>query len=328
MKAARLVGPHRFEFEDVEMPTPKDGEALVKMEYFSVCGSDLRAYDRTLPEEQYPLNPGAPCHENVGIVQESRDPSLKPGQRVIALQSGGLLEYAAVRARNLVPVPDSDFDPAMWVLCQPVGTVLYAVQQIGTLLGARVVIFGQGPIGLSFTDLIVRGGARQVIVVDLLDYRLDTARKLGATHTINASRENVLERINEITGGKMADIAVDAVGRAEVAHNVFQALRMQGTALIFGIAHDEDVFEFNWTAMTRQAASHHRHEQRPLRRHARHRRHHRRPREPGPPFRRPPPHPPHGLGRSRPRLRDLLGQARELPEGRDEHVAGLSPLCR
>ena len=48
-------------------------------------------YDRTLPEEQYPLAPGAPCHENVGIVQESRDPSLKPGQRVIALQSGGLL---------------------------------------------------------------------------------------------------------------------------------------------------------------------------------------------------------------------------------------------
>jgi len=250
MKAARLVGPRRFAFEDVDMPSPKDGEALVKMEYFSVCGSDLRFYDRTLPEEQYPLAPGAPCHENVGIVQESRDPNLKPGQRVIALQAGGLLEYAAVRTRNLVPVPDIGLDPALWVLCQPVGTVLYSVQQIGTILGKRAVIFGQGPIGLSFTQLIAAGGARQVIAVDLLDYRLDMARKLGATHTLNPTRDNVIEAITEITGGNMADVAVEAVGRPETCHQVFEALRMQGTAIIFGIAHDEDVFEFNWTAMT------------------------------------------------------------------------------
>jgi 2-desacetyl-2-hydroxyethyl bacteriochlorophyllide A dehydrogenase len=250
MKAARLVAPHHFEYEEVDMPSLKDGEALVKMEYYSVCGSDLRSYDRTLPEAQYPLAPGAPCHENVGIVQESRDPNLKPGQRVIALQSGGLLEYAAVRARNLVPVPDANIDPATWVLCQPVGTVLYSVQQIGAILGKRVVIFGQGPIGLSFTDLIARGGARQVITVDLLDYRLDVSRKLGATHTINPNRDDVIEAIKEITGGQMADVAVEAVGRPETAHQVFEALRMQGTAIIFGLSHDEDEFQFNWTAMT------------------------------------------------------------------------------
>ena len=250
MKAARLVGPRQFVFEDVEMPSIKDGEALVKMEYFSVCGSDLRFYDRVLPEEQYPLNPGAPCHENVGTVVESRDANLKPGQRVIALQAGGMLEYAAVRSRNLVPVPDSDTDPALWVLCQPVGTVLYAVQEIGTILGKTVVIYGQGPIGLSFTDFIARGGARKVIAVDLLDYRLETSKKLGATHTINASRTNPVEAIQEITGGHMADIAVEAVGRPETCHRVFESLRMRGTAVIFGIAHDEDVFEFDWNAMT------------------------------------------------------------------------------
>lgn len=250
MKAARLVGPRRFEFEDVDMPALKDGEALVKMEYFSACGSDLRFYDRTLPEEQYPLAPGAPCHENVGIVQESRDPSLKPGQRVIALQAGGLIEYAAVRARNLVPVPESDVDPALWVLCQPVGTVLYAVQQIGSILGKRVAVFGQGPIGLSFTDLLARGGARQVIVADKHDYRLETSRKLGATHTINVTRDNPIEAIQEITGGQMVDVAIEAVGRPETCHQVFEALRMQGTAIIFGIAHDEDTFEYGWTAMT------------------------------------------------------------------------------
>jgi threonine dehydrogenase-like Zn-dependent dehydrogenase len=250
MKAARLVGPRRFEFEEAPMPSLNQGEVLVKMEYFSVCGSDLRTYDRVLPEEEYPLRLGGPCHECVGIVQESRDDRLKPGQRVIALQAGGLLEYAAVPARNAVPVPDDGVDAAKWVLCQPVGTVLYATQQIGTILGKRVVILGQGPIGLSFTDFVARGGARQVIVADLHDYRLDVARRLGATHTLNPTRDNVVEAVREITGGQLADVAIEACGRPETCHQVFEALRMEGTAIIFGIAHDEDVFPFDWNAMT------------------------------------------------------------------------------
>jgi threonine dehydrogenase-like Zn-dependent dehydrogenase len=249
MKAARLVSPRRFEFEDTPMPTTKPGEVLVRMEYFSACGSDLRFYDRTLPEEQYPLAPGAPCHECVGIVEESNDDRLKPGQRVIALQAGGLLEYASIPAVRAIPVPDNDVDPALWVLCQPVGTVLYAAQQVNPILGKRVVIFGQGPIGLSFTDFMARGGARQVIVVDKHDYRLAMSKKLGATHTLNATRDNVQEAIAEITRGNLADVAIEAVGRPETQQGVFAALRQKGTAIIFGIAHDEDVFEFNWTAM-------------------------------------------------------------------------------
>lgn len=249
MKAARLVGPRQFAFEDVEAPSIADGEVLVRMEYFSICGSDLRTYDRTFPEEEYPFRLGGPCHETLGIVEESRDPSLKPGQRVIALQTG-MLQYSAVPASRAIPVPDGARDAAMWVLCQPVGTVLYSVQQIGTILGKTVAVFGQGPIGLSFTDFLVRGGARKVIVADLLDYRLDIAKKLGATHTVNATTTNAVEAIQEITGGEMVDIAVEACGRPQTAHQVFEALKMQGTAVIFGIAHDEDVFEFDWNAMT------------------------------------------------------------------------------
>lgn len=111
------------------------------------------------------------------------------------------------------------------------------------------MVLGQGPIGLAFTDFIARGGARQVIAVDLLDYRLEMSQKLGATHTINALRQNVLEAVAEITGGALADIAVEAAGRPETCHQVFEVLRMHGTAIIFGIAHDEDVFPFDWTAM-------------------------------------------------------------------------------
>ena len=248
MKAARLVGPRQFELLDAPMPKAEPGEVLVRMQHLSICGSDLRTYDRLLPEERYPLSVGAPCHECYGVVQESYDEKIKTGQRVIAL-SGGLVEYAAVPVRDIVPVADN-IDPELAVFCQPAGTVLYSCQQASPILGQRALVIGQGPIGLSFTDFMVRGGADPVIVADLQDYRLDVARKLGATHTINPARDNVIDAVREITGGEMCDIAVEACGRPDAFNQVFQALRSQGLAVIFGMQHEVDTpITLDWEAM-------------------------------------------------------------------------------
>ena len=249
MKAARLVSPREFEILQVPTPEPKPGEVLVRMEHLSICGSDLRTFNQALPEASYPLPIGTPCHECAGIVEESTDESVKPGQRVVALTyAGGLVEYATMPARDAVPVPDSD-DPSLWVLCQPTGTVLYACEQMGNVLGKRVAILGQGPIGLTFAYLLERMGATQVIVSDVHDYRLDMSKHFGATHTINASRENVAERVAEITHGAMADIAVEAVGVPQTRQQVFDVLSQKGLAVIFGMPHGGDVFEFNWWTM-------------------------------------------------------------------------------
>ena len=78
------------------------------------------------------------------------------------------------------------------------------------------------------------------------DYRLDVARRLGATHVINAGREDVAARTREITGGAMVDVAIEACGDPETYHQVFDVVRMQGTVIIFGIAHLEDTFPFDW----------------------------------------------------------------------------------
>src|SRR5262249_944207 len=110
----------------------------------------------------------------------------------------------------------------------------------------RVAVIGQGPIGLCFTDLLVRHGAREVIVTDNHDYRLEWSRKLGATHTINARQENVAERVQEITEGSGGDVSVEACGLAETYHQVFDVLRKQGTAVVFGVPHLQDVFPFDW----------------------------------------------------------------------------------
>jgi threonine dehydrogenase-like Zn-dependent dehydrogenase len=226
VKAVQLVAPQQLKFVDLPAPVPTSGQVLVRMDYLAVCGSDLKFYDRTMPDVMYPMAAGRPCHECVGTVEASTVPQFQPGQRVIALiQTGGLVEHAVVPAELLVPLPDADIDPALWVLCQPMGTVMYSVHRIGSVLGKRVVVVGAGPIGLCFTDLMVRHGARQVIVTDVHDYRLDTARQIGATHTINAARDDVRERVSAITGGEMADVSIEACGLSETYQQVFDVLR-------------------------------------------------------------------------------------------------------
>jgi threonine dehydrogenase-like Zn-dependent dehydrogenase len=108
------------------------------------------------------------------------------------------------------------------------GTVLYEMQRIGSVIGKRVVVVGQGPVGLCSTDLLVRQGAAQVIVTDMHNFRLDVARRLGATHTINASREDVKGRVSEITGGRLADVAVEACGLEETYHSTEKDRSLKG----------------------------------------------------------------------------------------------------
>ncbi len=256
MRAARLVGPRRFEIlNDAPMPAPQPGEVLVRMEHVSICGSDLLTYDRVFPEEEYPLRIGIPCHECLGVVEESYDDSVRKGQRVIALNyTGGLVEYTTLPAGRCVPVPENTIpDPSLWVLCQPVGTVIYAVQQMGSVLGKKVAVLGQGPIGLAFTDLLTRAGASRIIVTDVVDHRLEMAKSIGATHAINAAREDVVGTINELTNGG-ADVVVDACGLPETANQVFNVLRVKGLAVIFGMPHGEPVFPFEWAAMFNRLA--------------------------------------------------------------------------
>ena len=163
MRAARISAPKQFEFIDIDPPAMEDGQCLIRLEGWSVCGSDIRhGYGPIYPEEQYPMRSGGGCHECIGTVVESRTSEFNEGQRVIVLPDrngpGGLVEYLASYPERMVAVP-GDGTPAEWVMCQPSGTVLYACQQMGTILGKSVLILGQGSIGLSFTAICARAGA-------------------------------------------------------------------------------------------------------------------------------------------------------------------------
>ena len=238
MRVARISGPKRFEILDVDVPEIEDGKCLVRVECASICGSDIRGtYGPVFPEEQYPMALGSSCHECAGIVVESRSDKFDEGQRVIAIPStgatGGLAEYMVADPARMVALPDEG-DLTQWVMCQPAGTVLYACQQMGTILGKRVLVLGQGGIGLSFTAICARSGAKQVIAADLFDYRLDFSRRFGATHTVNPSKEDLDQAVAEITGGHMPDITVEAAGYADTLNASIRLVAKFGRVIVFG----------------------------------------------------------------------------------------------
>jgi L-iditol 2-dehydrogenase len=244
-----MVGPHKFEVGEIPAPEPKQGDVLVRFNELSICGSDLLTYDKVFPEEEYPRPYGFPCHECAGVIEETYTDDFRKGQYIISLAySGGLVEYSAVPAPLCIPIPD-DIDPALAVLCQPAGTVIFALQQLGPVFGKKVVVLGQGPIGLIFTELLVKAGASQVIVTDVIDHRLEVARSRGADATVNPTKVDTLEAVMELTKGQLADLVIDASGVTETVNDSVRVVKKQGMINIFGMPHVEEPVHFDWFNM-------------------------------------------------------------------------------
>ena len=244
MKAARLVARRKIEFLDVPVsgPLEKD-EVKIKLESLSVCGSDIYLeYDAELPEEDYPFRTGAPMHECAGVVVESRDDGYKEGQRVIVIprEAAGLQELVVQTADRLIRLPEWG-DLSEWVMCQHSGTVLYSARHWGNPMGRKIAVIGQGGIGLTFTMLAERQGARQIVGIDLEEYRCRKSAELGATQTINASNEDVMAAAAEITGGEMFDVVVDASGDPNGLGMAIDLVKSQGQIVSFSLVDQTSV---------------------------------------------------------------------------------------
>ena len=238
LKAARLVAPQTFDFVELDEPTPVDGEAKIRIEATSVCGSDIHGiYHGATPEEDYPLAPGVPCHEIAGTIVESKTDELVEGQRAIVLPTrgmGGLSEYLVQTPDRVLPVPDwGGIDE--WVMCQHTGTVLYSVKQMGNVAGKRIAVLGQGGIGLSFSMLTEKMGAQQVIGIDPVEARREKALEIGATNTVDPAKDNMYEAIEDLTGGEGIDIVVDATGDPEGFGQCLKIVKRWGTFVSFSL---------------------------------------------------------------------------------------------
>ena len=244
MKIARLVGPRKFEFQNIADPVMGKNESIIKLERWSICGTDIRAtYGQELSEDKYPLGIGEPCHELAGTIVDTKDENLKIGDRAIVFPTvggyGGLVEYLSLPSSNIVKLP-SHGNLTEWVVCQPASTAMYGCKSVASWIGKTVAIIGQGGIGLSFTAMISKLGAERIIACDNLAYRLKYAKQFGATDCVNGNEVELHEEVKELTNGVMVDVVVDAAGYSDSFEIAPKLLKREGLFILFGIHHEVD----------------------------------------------------------------------------------------
>ena len=273
MKAARLYGVRDLRVEEVEDPAPGPGQALIRINACGVCPSDIRAYvgARSGAGSGLPRTPG---HEWAGVIEElgpsdgsTADGQLKVGDRVAAdwryvcgrcyqcrrgvfnycehLQRavrGGFAQYGVAPLSQLRRIPDHvSFEQAAF--CEPLACVINGNTMTPMALGEDVVIVGAGPIGLLHLQLAKNRGAR-LIVSDPLAARLEVAKALGAHDVIDASAENAVERVKELTEGRGADAVIVAVGAEEPSRQALQMAAINGRVNFFAGAYPDTSFPF------------------------------------------------------------------------------------
>jgi NADPH2:quinone reductase len=223
--------------KDIPSPVPGPKQLLVEVKAAAVNFPDaLMVQGLYQVKPPLPFTPGA---EISGIVKTvgAEVKHYKAGDRVIALTStGGFAEECIVESAKAMPLPAGmDFDTGA-ALVLTYCTSLHGLKDCGHLKpGETLVVLGAaGGVGISAIEIGKAMGAR-VIAAASSDDKLELCRKVGADETVNYSTENLKDRINELTGGKGADVVYDPVG-GPYTEPAVRALAWRGRLLIIGFA--------------------------------------------------------------------------------------------
>ena len=161
-------------------------------------------------------------------------------------------EYTVVPDSAAIPLPpDLPLDQAALIGCcvtTGIGAVIYNAR---VEPGSTVAVIGCGGVGVNVIQGARLVNASKIIGVDILDTHLDFARELGATHTVNASREDAVARIRELTGGLGADYTFEVFGSSETIRVAYDAARKGGTVVVVGLAPRGDQVSFDAVSLVR-----------------------------------------------------------------------------
>jgi threonine 3-dehydrogenase len=248
--------------QQVPVPEAGPGEVLIRVEKAAICGTDLHIY---LWDEwsQRTIAPGLVIgHEFVGHVA-ALGPGVagyQVGQRVSAEghivcghcrncrggrqhlcpntvgigvnRDGAFAEYVVMPATNLWPIPDG-IPSELAAFFDPYGNAAHCALEFD-VVGEDVLITGAGPIGIIAAGICKHIGARHVVVTDLNDYRLDMARDMGATRTINVGRESIADAMTDL-GIDGFDVGLEMSGNARAFNDMLGAMYHGGKVALLGI---------------------------------------------------------------------------------------------
>jgi len=240
MKAVRINetgGPEVMHLEEIETPTPKEGEVLVKVAAAGINYADIAQRQGTyLTRTRPPTTLGM---EFAGTVAALGPGGSGPaeGTRVAGLGEGAYAEYALAQAHLLFPIPpDIDFANAAAFPVQ--GITAYQLLRESTHLrpGESVLVqAAAGGVGTLAVQLAKLMGAGTVIGTASTTRKLDLARRLGADVVVNYTEKNWVERVKNATQGRGADIILEMAG-GEIAEQSLQCLAPYGRMVVFGAA--------------------------------------------------------------------------------------------
>lgn len=268
IKAAILVEQRKpLEIAKIALPkTLEVGQVLVKLHCSGICGSQIGEIDGAKGPDKF--LPHLLGHEGSATVVET-GPGVRQVQKddrvVLHWRKGRGIEavppkydwngktvnagwvttfndYAVISENRMTRIPaDSDPEVAALFGCAVTTGFGVVVNNAGVKIGESVVVFGAGGIGLNIVQAAKLAGAYPVIAVDLYDGRLDLARQMGATHTINAKNETAQEKIAEILDGQGLDVFVDNTGKPDVIKMGYGLTQAQGRVILVGVpkANDE-----------------------------------------------------------------------------------------
>jgi L-iditol 2-dehydrogenase len=254
MRALQLVKPRQFQTVEIARPEIGDDQILVRLEKAVVCGSDIPKFTGMWRGLQYPLPPGMPIHECVGVVVDSHSPRFQAGDRVVAVprENQGLAEYYVADAIKAVCIPEPLIGSEANLLIQPLSTVVYGLDRLSDVAGCTAVVVGLGPIGLLVVWLLGKYGASKIVGVDPIAPRCEAARSVGATRTFETHSERLLHIIAQDDTWEPADICVEAVGQqTRTINDCLYLVKRCGQVLALGVPL-EPVYPFDYTRFFRQ----------------------------------------------------------------------------
>lgn len=258
-------GKELLEVKAVPVPKPRGGEALVRVKAAGICGTDIHIRHDEFPYfppvilghefsgEIAELGPGVeqwqvgtkvvgePHFKACGVCELCRAgfSQICPEKRSPGYGTDGCFaEYIRVPVALLHQVPD-DVAFRAAAVAEPFAVVLHeAIERGGIGAGERVVVFGSGPIGLLSAAMARISGAAQVILVGTdrdMAYRFSVAEKIPVDRIINASREDVVSTVEQMTGGRLADVVIEASGAPEAIAQAVEVIRKRGRITAIGL---------------------------------------------------------------------------------------------
>ena len=263
MKGVYYLGDRVAGTRDYPIPDPGRGQVLIQLKAAAICGSDLHRYRQPAASLES-KEPWVPGHEPSGLVAALGEgcERVKIGDRVSIFHwmgcghcrhclSGQMqwcdqrqalghpqafgpdADYMAVDERNCLPLPDElSFEDGAILACVA-ATGYAAMRKLRPNGEDTVVVFGQGPVGLTGTILAKALGAR-VIGVDITDERLVLSTMVGADETINPAQVNLVDAVSGLTGSVGADAAYETSGNGAAHQGVIDVLRRGGRAVFVG----------------------------------------------------------------------------------------------